>query len=184
VTNSQASRRAVLEVVAEREVAEHLEHRGVRAVEPTSSRSVSLPPARRHFCTVVKRGAGGCFAPEKYGFSGCMPAEMKSVDGSSGGGISGNDGKRRWPARLEEREEALAELGRRAHPRSYPEVLFPIPRREGLSARRIEAPAAFCPRATHPVAARSVDAGEQNVVYASGRGKATRDRRQPRMRTT
>ena len=62
---------------------------------PTSSRSVSLPPARRHFCTVVKRGAGGAFAPEKYGFSGCIPAEMKSVDGSSGGGIRGNDGKRR-----------------------------------------------------------------------------------------
>jgi hypothetical protein len=25
-----------------------------------------------------------------------MPAEMKSVDGSSGGGISENDGNRRW----------------------------------------------------------------------------------------
>ena len=55
-----------------------------------------MPPARRHFWTVVNRGAGGCLTPEKYGFSGCMPAEMKSVDGSSGGGISGNDGKRRW----------------------------------------------------------------------------------------
>ena len=46
---------------------------------------------------MVKRGAGGVFAPEKYGLSGCIPAEMNSVDGSSGGGISGNDGKRRWP---------------------------------------------------------------------------------------
>ena len=42
----------------------------------------------------MKRGAGGSFWPEKYGFSGCIPAEMKSVDGSSGGGISDHDGKR------------------------------------------------------------------------------------------
>ena len=55
---------------------------------------MSLPPARSTFCTVVKRGAGGSFCPEKYGFSGCMPAEMNSVDGSSGGGISDHDGKR------------------------------------------------------------------------------------------
>ena len=68
-----------------------------RAVRPTSSRSVSLPPARSTFCTVVKRGAGGAFAPEKYGFSGCMPAEMKSVERSSGGGTSGQDGKRLCP---------------------------------------------------------------------------------------
>ena len=45
----------------------------------------------------MKRGAGGVFTPEKYGFSGCIPAEMKSVDGSSGGGIRGKDGKRRCP---------------------------------------------------------------------------------------
>src|SRR4029079_2825414 len=44
---------------------------------------------------VVTLGAGGAFAPEKYGLSGCIPAEMKSVDGSSGGGIRGKDGKRR-----------------------------------------------------------------------------------------
>jgi hypothetical protein len=44
----------------------------------------------------VNRGAGGSFAPEKYGFKGCMPAEMKSVDGSSGGGISDQLGKRLW----------------------------------------------------------------------------------------
>src|SRR4029079_12796492 len=44
---------------------------------------------------VVTLGAGGAFAPEKYGFSGCIPAEMKSVDGSSGGGIRGKDGNRR-----------------------------------------------------------------------------------------
>ena len=74
-----------------------------------------MPPARRHFCTVVKRGAGGCFAPEKYGFSGCIPAEMKSVEGSSGGGISEAGREAQVALRLEEREEALAELGGRAH---------------------------------------------------------------------
>src|SRR5215213_2856594 len=68
-----------------------------RAVRPTSSRSVSLPPARSTFWTVVKRGAGGSFAPEKYGLSGCMPAETKSVERSSGGGTSGHEGKRLWP---------------------------------------------------------------------------------------
>ena len=49
---------------------------------------------RRHFWTVVKRGAGGFLSPEKYGFNGCIPAEMNSVEGSSGGGISENDGNR------------------------------------------------------------------------------------------
>ena len=43
----------------------------------------------------MNRGAGGFFVPEKYGFSGCIPAEMNNVDGSSGGGISENDGNRR-----------------------------------------------------------------------------------------
>ena len=28
---------------------------------------------------------------------GCIPAEMKSVEGSSGGGMSDHDGKRMWP---------------------------------------------------------------------------------------
>ncbi len=56
-----------------------------------------MPPARSTFCTVVKRGAGGSFAPEKYGFSGCIPAEMKSVEGSSSGGSSDHDGKRVCP---------------------------------------------------------------------------------------
>jgi len=76
-----------------------------------------LPPARSTFCTVVKRGAGGTLAPEKYGFSGCMPAEMKSVDGSSGGGISENEGNRRWSRaskneRNPSRSSAVARISR------------------------------------------------------------------------
>ena len=65
----------------------------------------------------MKRGAGGFFAPEKYGFSGCMPAEMKSVEGSSGGGISDHEGKRRWPRsskndRNPSRSSAVVRMGR------------------------------------------------------------------------
>jgi hypothetical protein len=66
-----------------------------RSVRPTSSRSVSLPPARRHGCTVTTRGDGGSFVRRKYGFSGCMPAITKSVDASSGGGTSEWPGSRR-----------------------------------------------------------------------------------------
>ena len=39
-----------LEVVAEGEIAQHFEEGEVAEVFPTSSRSLALPPARRHFC--------------------------------------------------------------------------------------------------------------------------------------
>ena len=51
---------------------------------------------RKTFWYVVSRVAGGSFWPRKYGFRGCMPALMSSVDVSSGGGITGADGSRVW----------------------------------------------------------------------------------------
>ena len=45
---------------------------------PTSSISV----VRKHFCTVVNVGLGGCAWPRKNGLSGCMPAVVSSTDGS------------------------------------------------------------------------------------------------------
>src|SRR5919199_6577003 len=39
---------------------------------------------------------GGASRPAKYGFSGCMPAMTSSVEVSLGGGMSENDGSRRW----------------------------------------------------------------------------------------
>ena len=62
---------ALLEVVADREVAEHLEEGQVaRRSRPTWSMST----VRKHFWQVVSRWCGGCSWPRKYGFSGCMPA--------------------------------------------------------------------------------------------------------------
>ena len=46
---------------------------------PTTSRSV----VRKHFWTVTRRLAGGCFAPRKYGTIGCIPALVKRTLGSS-----------------------------------------------------------------------------------------------------
>ena len=74
-------RRALLEVVADREVAEHLEEREMPvACEPT----LSMSTVRKHFWHVVSRLCGGASWPRKYGFSGCIPALMSSVDGSYG----------------------------------------------------------------------------------------------------
>src|SRR5918992_5872646 len=53
--------------------------------------------ARKHFWWVVSNAAGASFWPRKYGFNGCMPALISSVEVSSGGGISGAEGSRRWP---------------------------------------------------------------------------------------
>src|SRR5215207_7155665 len=52
---------------------------------------------RKTFWYVVSSVAGGSFWPRKYGFSGCMPALMSSVEVSSAGGIRGADGSRAWP---------------------------------------------------------------------------------------
>src|SRR5919201_2521578 len=52
---------------------------------------------RKHFCTVVVRGAGGLSRPRKYGICGCIPAVVRSVEWSSSCGISDQEGRRRWP---------------------------------------------------------------------------------------
>ena len=43
------------------------------------------------------RGAGAASTPRNQRFIGCMPATMKSVVGSSAGGITEPDGRRTWP---------------------------------------------------------------------------------------
>ena len=75
VTNSHAHGMAsVLEVVAEAEVAEHLEEAEVARRRPISSRSLCLPPARTHFCTDVRPAVdGGGSSPRKYGTNGIIP---------------------------------------------------------------------------------------------------------------
>ena len=85
-------RRVALEVVAEREVAEHLEE---REMARGRADDVDVDRAERLL-------AGGDARmrrrsrPRKYGFSGCMPATVNSADGSCPVGISDADGSRRW----------------------------------------------------------------------------------------
>ena len=64
-----------------------------RAVLPTSSMSV----VRKQRWQVVSRRLGGSSSPRKYGFSGCMPAVVRSTDGSCTDGTSDAEGRRRWP---------------------------------------------------------------------------------------
>src|SRR5215210_1892362 len=52
---------------------------------------------RNTFCTLVTSGAGGSSKPRKNGISGCMPAEMRSVERSSARGISDAEGRKTWP---------------------------------------------------------------------------------------
>ena len=65
--------RAFLEVVAEREVAEHLEERRWWPSRPTSS--MSVPSARSTSGRSRAAARAAARAPRKYGFSGCMPAD-------------------------------------------------------------------------------------------------------------
>src|ERR687887_13510 len=60
---------------------------------PTSTMS----GVRNTFCTVVSSGAGGSWRPRKNGISGCIPAEISSVERSSGAGISEAEGRKTWP---------------------------------------------------------------------------------------
>src|SRR2546423_5323226 len=52
---------------------------------------------RKHFCTVVRSGAGGCSRPRKKGISGCIPAVVSSVERSSARGTSEAEGRKTWP---------------------------------------------------------------------------------------
>ena len=65
----------------------------VRLFRPTSSMS----GVRKTFCTVVSSGAGGSSSPRKNGISGCIPAEISSVERSSARGISEAEGRNSWP---------------------------------------------------------------------------------------
>ena len=96
-----------LEVLAEREVAEHLEERE-RPLVPDLvdvGRAEALH-GRRQRCR--RR------LPPRYGIWGCIPAVVSSVEWSSARGTSDAEGTRRCPL-LEEREEALPQLRRRPH---------------------------------------------------------------------
>ena len=54
-------------------------------MRPTSSMST----VRKHFCTVIERGAGGGSSwPRKYRFSGCIPAVVIRTLRSQSGGTS------------------------------------------------------------------------------------------------
>ena len=104
--------RAVLEVVAEREVAEHLEEREVtsRRGRPRRCRC----PCRRakHLLHGGEPRRGRLLRAEKYGFSGCMPArDEQRRGGRRAAGSATPTGEARCALRLEEGEEALAQLG-------------------------------------------------------------------------
>jgi hypothetical protein len=64
----------LFEVVAEGPVAQHLEEGVVVGVEPTSSRSLCLPPARMHFWVSAARVSSGA-APAHFGDIGFALAE-------------------------------------------------------------------------------------------------------------
>ena len=66
---------AVLEVLPHGEVAQHLEEREVARGEADLVDVV----VRKHFWTVVSLAGG---SSSQYGFSGCMPAVVRSTDGS------------------------------------------------------------------------------------------------------
>ncbi len=60
---------------------------------PTSSMSV----VRKQRWQEVSRRAGGSSMPIMYGFSGCIPAVVRSTEGSCELGTSEADGRRRCP---------------------------------------------------------------------------------------
>ena len=105
---------ALLEVLPEREVPEHLEERQVVAVEPDL---VDVHGAEA-LLRGGREGAGGGSRPRKKGICGCMPAVVSRLESSSARGTSDADGHAQVAPLLEEREEALAQLGSRAHPES------------------------------------------------------------------
>ena len=83
---------------------------------------------RKHFWTVVTRGRRRLLEPRKYGFSGCIPADVKSVEGSSAAGPARPRAAGGGPS-LEEGEESLAQLRRRSVHRAGLSVRALTPRR-------------------------------------------------------
>ena len=87
--------RALLEVLPEREVAEHLEERQVVAVEPHLV-DVDRPEAFLRQSSSAAPAAAR--APRKYGICGCIPAVVsRSVESSPARGTSEAEGQRRCP---------------------------------------------------------------------------------------
>src|SRR5207244_3273663 len=62
-----------------------------------SSPTSSMSGVRKHFCAVVRSGAGGCSRPRKNGINGCIPALFRSVEWSQSGGTSEAEGCRVCP---------------------------------------------------------------------------------------
>ena len=85
---------SVLEVVADREVAEHLEEGQVAGGLPDL-----LDVGRAKAALAGGRAGvrGGSSRPRKYGLSGCIPAVVSSTEGSCEDGTSEADGRRRCP---------------------------------------------------------------------------------------
>src|SRR4029450_416741 len=48
-------------------------------------------------CPAFSGAAGGSWKPRKNGISGCIPAEIRSVERSSARGISESEGLNSWP---------------------------------------------------------------------------------------
>jgi hypothetical protein len=74
--------RVALEVVAEAEVAQHLEERVVARGIAHFSRSLCLPPARTQRCAVTARWYGRFSWPRNTSLNWFMPALVKSSVGS------------------------------------------------------------------------------------------------------
>src|SRR4051794_6281177 len=56
-----------------------------------------MSTVRKHFWHDVSRWLGGFSSPRKYGLKGCIPAVVRSTEGSYDEGTSDADGMRRWP---------------------------------------------------------------------------------------
>ena len=98
-------------------------------MRPTSSRSLCLPPARAHFCTLTARLYGGVSSPTKYGLNGTMPATVNMIVGSCG--IRLADGTGVCPRSAKNVAERVAELvggERRPCSMTVPFVLVAMPR--------------------------------------------------------
>src|SRR4051794_23788516 len=63
---------------------------------------------RKHFWIDVSRGPGGCCWPRKYGLNGCIPAVVRSTDGSRVAGTSEADGTATCPREVKWSVKLLA----------------------------------------------------------------------------
>ena len=87
--------RQLLEVVAEAEVAEHLEEHEVALGAPDVVEVVVLAAGADALLRADRAVNGGASSPTKYGLNGTMPATLNSTVGSCG--IRLADGTGVWP---------------------------------------------------------------------------------------